>query len=170
MVNRAAAGGTYPDLFAAAAEAARHRWVRSDFEEATARYYAAEPPAEILLGLRRRQASRNLRLVCDALAVAIRTQQPASAAGGVLASLGETARTNRAIARQAIAESRGVRIQATILAVVIPAMFGYLSLVNPELIGPVFSTAFGQVVLLPAGVLLEVAGIVLSWRVTRLEA
>src|ERR671937_863884 len=77
-VNRAAAGGTYPDLFAAAAEAARHRWVRSDFEEATARYYAAEKPADILLGLRRRQASRNLRLVCDALAVAVRTQQPAS--------------------------------------------------------------------------------------------
>jgi tetratricopeptide (TPR) repeat protein len=46
MVNRAAAGGTYPDLFTAAAEAARHRWVRSDFDEATARYYAAEPPPE----------------------------------------------------------------------------------------------------------------------------
>ena len=53
---------------------------------------AAEAPAEILLGLRRRQASRNLRLVCVALAVAIRTQPPASAAGGVLASLGETTR------------------------------------------------------------------------------
>ena len=68
MVNRAAAGGTYPDLFTAAAEAARHRWVRSDFEEATARYYAAEKLGDILLGLRGRQASRNLRLVCDALA------------------------------------------------------------------------------------------------------
>src|SRR5438034_8445259 len=87
MVNRAAAGGTYPDLFAAAAEAARHRWVRSDFEEATARYYANEPLREALLELRRRQASRNLRLVYDALAVAVRTQQAASAAGEVLTSL-----------------------------------------------------------------------------------
>jgi Flp pilus assembly protein TadB len=169
MVNRAAAGGTYPDLFAAAAEAARHRWVRADFEEATARYYAAEPPAEILLGLRRRQASRNLRLVCDALAVAVRTQQPASAAGQVLATLGEAARANRSIARQATSESRGLRMQAAILAIVIPAMFLYLSAVNPELIAPVTSTALGQYVLLPAAVLLEVAGIVLSWRVTRLE-
>ena len=126
MVNRAAAGGTYPDLFTAAAEAARHRWVRSDFEEATARYYAAETPADILLGLRGRQASRNLRLVCDALAVAVRTQQPASAAGQVLASLGEAARANRSIARQAAAESRGLRMQAAILAIVIPAMFLYL--------------------------------------------
>jgi Flp pilus assembly protein TadB len=169
MVNRAAAGGTYPDLFAAAAEAARHRWVRSDFGEATARYYAAEKPADILLGLRRRQASRNLRLVCDALAVAVRTQQPASAAGQVLASLGEAARANRSIARQAAAESRGLRMQAGILAVVIPALFLYLSAVNPELIGPVTSTALGQYVLLPAAVFLEITGIVLSWRVTRLE-
>jgi Flp pilus assembly protein TadB len=169
MVNRAAAGGTYPDLFAAAAEAARHRWVRSDFEEAQGRYYAAEPPAEILLGLRRRQASRNLRLVVDALAVAIRTQQPASAAGQVLATLGEAARANRSIARQAASESRGLRMQAAILAIVIPGMFLYLSAVNPELIAPVTSTALGQYVLLPAAVLLEILGIVLSWRVTRLE-
>jgi Flp pilus assembly protein TadB len=170
MVNRAASGGTYPDLFAAAAEAARHRWVRSDFEEATSRYYAAEKPADILLGLRRRQASRNLRLVCDALAVSVRTQQPASAAGQVLATLGEAARANRSIARQAAAESKGLRMQAGILAIVIPALFLYLSAVNPELIRPVSSTALGQYLLLPAAVVLEIVGIVLSWRVTRLEA
>jgi Flp pilus assembly protein TadB len=169
MVNRAAAGGTYPDLFTTAAEAARHRWVRSDFDEATARYYANESPAEILLALRGRQANRNLRLVWDALAVAIRTQQPASAAGQVLATLGEAARANRSIARQATAESRGLRMQAAILAIVIPALFLYLSAVNPELIAPVTSTPLGQYVLLPTAVLLEIVGIVLSWRVTRLE-
>ena len=170
MVNRASAGGTYPDLFTAAAEVARHRWVRSDFEEATARYYANEPLREALLELRRRQASRNLRLVYDALAVAVRTQQAASAAGEVLTSLGEAARANRSIARAAAAESRGLRLQAAILAVVIPGLFLYLSAVNPELIAPATSTALGQFVLLPAGVLLEVTGIVLSWRITRLEA
>ena len=53
--------------------------------------------------------------------------------------------------------------------IVIPALFLYLSAVNPELIGPVTSTALGQYVLLPAAVLLEITGIVLSWRVTRLE-
>jgi Flp pilus assembly protein TadB len=170
MVNRAAAGGTYPDLFTAASEVARHRWVRSDFDEATARYYANEPLGDALLVVRGRQASRNLRLVYDALIVAARTQQPASAAGEVLASLAEAARANRAIARQAAAESKGLRLQAAILAIVIPAMFLYLLAVNPELIAPVTSTALGQLVLLPAAVLLEVAGIVLSWRVTRLEA
>ena len=170
MVNRAAAGGTYPDLFNAASEVARHRWVRSDFDEATVRYYANEPLGDALLVVRGRQASRNLRLVYDALIVAARTQQPASAAGEVLASLGEAARANRAIARQAAAESKGLRLQAAILAIVIPAMFLYLMAVNPELIAPVTSTALGQLVLLPTAVLLEVAGIVLSWRVTRLEA
>ena len=87
----------------------------------------------------------------------------------MLATLGEAARANRSIARQAAAESKGLRMQAAILAIVIPALFLYLSAVNPELIRPVSSTALGQYVLLPAAVLLEVVGIVLSWRVTRLE-
>jgi Flp pilus assembly protein TadB len=170
MVNRAAAGGTYPDLFAAATEAARHRWVKADFEELLGRYYAREAAADALTEIRRRQAGRNLRLVFDALIVLAATHQPTSAAAEVLTSLGEAARSNQSIARQAVAESRGLRMQAAILAIVIPALFLYLVAVNPELVAPVTSTALGQYVLLPVAVLLEIAGIVLSWRVTRLEA
>jgi Flp pilus assembly protein TadB len=170
MVNRAAAGGTYPDLFAAAVEVARHRWVRADFEELLGRYYANEPLAEALAAIRPRQAGRNLGLVFDALIVLATTHQSASAAGEVLGALNEAARSNQAIARQAVAESRGLRIQALILAIVIPALFFYLLLVNRELVAPVVDTALGRFVLLPAAALLEVAGIVLSWRVTRLEA
>lgn len=169
MVNRAAAGGTYPDLFAAATEAARHRWVRADFEELLGRYFAREPAVEALSEIRRRQAGRNLRLVFDALIVLAATHQPTSAAAEVLTSLGEAARSNQSIARQAVAESRGLRMQAAILAIVIPALFLYLVAVNPELVAPVTSTALGQLVLLPLAVILEIAGIVLSWRVTRLE-
>lgn len=170
MVNRAAAGGTYPDLFAAATEVARHRWVRADFEELLGRYYANEPLPEALAVIRPRQAGRNLGLVFDALIVLASTRQPASAAAIVLGSLNEAARSNQAIARQAAAESRGLRIQALILAIVIPALFFYLLLVNRELVAPVVDTALGRFVLLPVAAVLEVAGIVLSWRITRLEA
>lgn len=169
MVNRAAAGGTYPDLFAAAVEVARHRWVRADFEELLGRYYANEPLADALAAIRPRQAGRNLGLAFDALVVLAVTRQPASAAAAVLGSLNEAARSNQAIARQAAAESRGLRIQALILAIVIPGLFFYLLLVNRELVAPVIDTALGRFVLLPAAALLEVAGIVLSWRITRLE-
>ncbi len=169
MVNRAAAGGTYPDLFAAAVEVARHRWVRADFEELLGRYYANEPLVEALAGLRPRQAGRNLALVFDALSVLALTHQPASSAAGVLGALNEAARSNQAIARQAAAESRGLRIQALILAIVIPALFLYLLLVNRELLGPVLDTPLGRLVLLPGAALLEVTGVVLSWRATRLE-
>lgn len=170
MVNRAAAGGTYADLLAAGAEVARHRWVKADVEEVLGRYFAREPLGDALSEIRRRQAGRNLRLVFDALIVLTATHQSTTAAAGVLASLGEAARSNQSIARQAVAESRGLRIQAAILAIVIPGLFLYLVLVNPELVAPVTSTALGQFILLPAAVLLEIAGIVLSWRVTRLEA
>jgi Flp pilus assembly protein TadB len=169
MVNRAAAGGTYPDLFAAAVEVARHRWVRADFEELLGRYYANEPLADALAAIRPRQAGRNLSLVFDALIVLAVTRQPASTAASVLGALNEAARSNQAIARQAAAESRGLRIQALILAIVIPGLFFYLLLVNRELVAPVVDTALGRFVLLPAATLLEVAGIVLSWRVTKLE-
>ncbi len=170
MVNRAAAGGTYPDLFAAASEVARHRWVRADFEELLGRYYANEPLADALAAVRPRQAGRNLALVFDALTVLATTHQPASAAAGVLGALNEAARSNQAIARSAAAESRGLRVQALILAVVIPALFVYLLLANRELVAPVVDTTLGRLVLLPAAALLEVAGVVLSWRATRLEA
>ena len=170
MVNRAAAGGTYPDLYAAAAEAARHRWVKADFLEILGRYYAAEAPAEALVEVRRRQAGRNLGLVYDALITLARTHQPVSAAAQVLGSLGEAARANQSIARAAVAESKGLRLQATILAIVIPAMFVYLAFANGELIAPVLSTPLGRYVLLPAAAVLEITGFALSWRITRLEA
>jgi Flp pilus assembly protein TadB len=170
MVNRAASGGTYPDLFAAAAEAALHRWVKADFEEILARYYANEAPADALIDVRRRQAGRNLGLVYDALITLTRTHQPVSAAAQVLGSLGEATRANQSIARAAAAESKGLRMQATMLAVVIPAMFVYLVVANGELVAPVLATALGKYVLLPAAALLEITGIALSWRITRLEA
>lgn len=170
MVSRAAAGGTYPDLYAAAAEAARHRWVKADFEEILGRYYAAEAPADALVEVRRRQAGRNLGLVYDALITLARTHQPVSAAAQVLGSLGEAARANQSIARAAIAESKGLRLQATILAIVIPAMFVYLAIANGELIAPVLFTPLGRYVLLPAAAVLEITGIALSWWITRLEA
>ena len=169
MVQRATAGGTYPDLFAAGGEAARHRWVRADFEELLSRYFAAEPAPDAIAAIRRRQAGRNLALVYDALFSLTRTHQPTSAAAELLAELGEAARINQSIARQAAAESRGLRIQALVLAVVIPLLFVYLLLVNPELVAPVTGTALGRFVLLPAAALLEVAGIWLSMRVARLE-
>jgi Flp pilus assembly protein TadB len=124
----------------------------------------------VLVDVRRRQAGRNLALVYDALITLTRTHQPVSAAAEVLGSLGEAARSNQSIARQAAAESKGLRLQAAILAIVIPALFLYLTLVNGELIAPVMATPLGRYVLLPAAALLEVTGIVLSWRVTRLEA
>jgi Flp pilus assembly protein TadB len=169
MVNRAAAGGVYPDLFAAAAEAAVHRWVKADFNEVLGRYFASEAPSDALAEIRRRQAGRNLALVYDALIVLTRTHQPVSAAGEVLSALGEAARSNQRVARSAAAESRGLRMQAGFLAVVIPGLFGYLLLANHDLVAPVLDTGFGRFVLLPVAACLEFAGIWLSWRVTRLE-
>ena len=104
------------------------------------------------------------------LTIARRTRGASSAAAQVLGSLGEATRANQSIARAAAAESKGLRLQATMLAVVIPAMFAYLVVANGELVAPVLATALGKYVLLPAAALLEITGIALSWRITRLEA
>ena len=157
MVNRAAAGGTWPDLFSAAVEVARPRWAGR--LRGVARPLPRQPAAR--RGPRRprpRQAGRNLALVFDALTALAMTHQPASAAAGVLGSLNVAARSNQAIARQAAAESRGLRIQALILAIVIPALFFYLLLVNREPVAPVVDTTLGRLVLLPAAALSRSAG------------
>ena len=39
-----------------------------------------------------------------------------------------------------------------------------------RILAPVLATALGKYVLLPAAALLEITGIALSWRITRLEA
>ena len=172
MVNRAAAGGTYPDLFAAAAEAARHRWVKADFEEILGRYYANEPPAEALVDVRRRQAGRNLALVYDALITLTRTHQPVVGRGARswARSARRRARTSRSPA-QAAAESKGPAAPGRDPRDRHPGACSCTSRVaNGELIAPVMATPLGRYVLLPAAALLEVTGIVLSWRVTRLEA
>lgn len=169
MVNRAASGGTYPDVFSAAAETARHRWVKADFEELLGRYYANESPPDALADIRRRQAGRNLALVYDALIVLTRTHQSTTAAADVLNTLGEAARSNQQIARSAVAESRGLRLQAGFLALVIPALFGYLLFANHDLVAPALEAGLGRFVLVPVAACLEVVGVWLSWRVTRLE-
>jgi Flp pilus assembly protein TadB len=92
-----------------------------------------------------------------------------SAAAEVLGGLGEAARSNQRVARSAAAESRGLRVQAGFLALVIPGLFLYLLLANHALVAPVLDTSFGRFVLLPVAACLEFAGVWLSWRVTRME-
>ena len=171
MVNRAAAGGTYPDLFTAAVGGCPPPLGALGLRRDDGPLLRQRAPGDALLVVRRRQASRNLRLVYDALIVAARTQQPASAAGEVLASLGEAARANRVDRPPGRGREQGPAAPGGHPRDRHPGACSCTSsAVNPELIAPVTSTALGQYVLLPAAVLLEVAGIVLSWRVTRLEA
>jgi Flp pilus assembly protein TadB len=169
MINRATVGGVYRNLYEAGMDAARHRWVKADFEELVSRSYMTHDPATILHELAERQAGRNLQLIFYALAVLVETHQPITAAADVLISINTAAQKNASIAKQAAAEAKGLRLQAIVLAVAIPALFTYLAVVNPPLADPVLHSSLGSFVLLPVAVTLEVAGIVISWRVTRLE-
>jgi Flp pilus assembly protein TadB len=169
MINRATVGGVYRNLYEAGMDAARHRWVKADLEELVSRSYMTHEQAGLLHELAERQAGRNLRLIFYALAVLVETHQPINAAADVLNSINTAAQQNQSIAKQAAAEGRGLRLQAIVLAIAIPALFAYLALVNPPLVDPVLHSDLGTYVLLPGAAALEIAGIVISWRVTKLE-
>src|ERR1035437_9150985 len=169
MINRATVGGVYRNLYEAGMDAPRHRWAQADPEELVSRSYMTHEQAGLLHELAERQAGRNLRLIFYALAVLVETHQPINAAADVLNSINTAAQQNQSIAKQAAAEGRGLRLQAIVLAIAIPALFGYLALVNPPLVDPVLHSDLGSFVLLPAAAVLEIAGIVISWRVTKLE-
>ena len=169
MINRATVGGVYRNLYEAGMDAARHRWVKADLEELVSRSYMTHEQAGLLHELAERQAGRNLRLIFYALAVLVETHQPINAAADVLNSINTAAQQNQSIAKQAAAEGRGLRLQAIVLAIAIPALFAYLALVNPPLVDPVLHSDLGTYVLLQGAAALEIAGIVISWRVTKLE-
>ena len=52
----------------------------------------------------------------------------------------------------------------------VPGMYLYLRLVNPQLLSVLDETMLGRFVLIPAAAVLEVTGIALSLRIAQFEA
>jgi Flp pilus assembly protein TadB len=95
---------------------------------------------------------------------------PAQAARTLLVELSSAVQFNVQLANEVRARSAGQRAQIWLLAVIVPGMYLYLRLVNPQLLSVLDETMLGRFVLFPLAAALEVAGIALSFRIARFEA
>jgi len=65
------------------------------------------------------------------------------------------------------ARTSGQRLQVILLAIIVPGMYLYLRLLSPELLSALDETAAGRYILVPVAAVLEVLGLYLSFRISR---
>jgi Flp pilus assembly protein TadB len=162
-------GATYYDALLHAREAVRDRHLREDIAHVLAQFNLDRSMADAVRDVRRRTRGRNLALVWDQLAICLSGNGPAARARTLIADLAGTVQFNEQLAREVRARTSGQRAQIWLLAVVVPALYAYLRLMSPELLSVLDDTVAGRYLLLPAGASLEVLGIWLSLRLSRVE-
>jgi len=165
-----AAGSTYLEALQEARSRAADRWLRDDLDHVIAEFHLGVPLERSIAQVRSAAAGRNLALIWDNLAICIANRIPASRAKGLFVELSATVQFNVQVQQEVRARTSGQRAQIWLLALIVPGLFLYLRVIDPDLFTVLDATALGRWVLLPVAVALEVLGIVLSFRLARVEA
>jgi Flp pilus assembly protein TadB len=164
------AGGTYLDALRHARRGCHDPWITEDLDFVIQRFVLNVPLCDSLREVRAHVTSRNLGLIWETLSICDANHLPAQAARTLLVELSSAVQFNVQLANEVRARSAGQRAQIWLLAVIVPAMYLYLRLVNPQLLSVLDETMLGRFVLFPLAAALEVAGIALSFRIARFEA
>ncbi len=165
-----AAGRTYLEALEEARGRIHDRWLRSDLDHIVRQFHLDIPLETSVTEVRLLAAGRNLGLIWDNLAICIGNRIPAGKAKGLFAELSTTVQFNVQVQQEVKARTSGQRAQIWLLAAIVPGLFFYLRLINPEFFAVLDETTVGRLVLFPAAVALEILGLVLSVRVARVDA
>ncbi|TMC31780.1 MAG: hypothetical protein E6I84_11855 [Chloroflexi bacterium] len=163
-------GSTYLDALRQARLTSNDQWIRQDLDYVIQRFMLDAPLHDSLREIRARTTTRNLGLVWETLTICAENQLPTQAARSLLFELSTTVQFNVQLANEVRARSAGQRAQIWLLAVIVPGMYLYLRLTNPQLLSVLDETMMGRFVLLPLAAALEVVGVALSFRIARFEA
>src|SRR5207245_4752857 len=117
--------------------------------------------------IRARVHSRNLSVVWDNLAICCADRGPPQTARALFTELASTIQFNVQLANEVRARASGQRIQIWLLALIVPGMYLYLRLLNPEFLSPLNDTSLGRYVLVPVAALLASLGPSLSSLLSR---
>lgn len=164
-----ASGGTYLDALRQARFGVTDRWLHDDLDFIIQRFLLDASLHESLMEVRARTTTRNLGLIWDTLRICTENHLPTQRARMLLFELSATVQFNVQLANEVKARSSGQRAQIWLLAVIVPGLYLYLRLMSPQLLSVLDDTMIGRFVLFPLAALLEVAGIVLSFRIARFE-
>ena len=164
------AGRTYLESLQEARIRAGDRCLRDDLDHIITQFHLDVPLEQSIAEVRAATAGRNLALIWDNLAICIGNRIPAGRAKGLLIELAATVQFNVQVQEEVRARTSGQRTQIWLLAAIVPGLFFYLRLINPDFFTVLDETAVGRFLLFPLAVCLEVLGIALSFRVSRVEA
>lgn len=165
-----ASGGTYLDALRQARLSVTDRWLQDDLDSIIQRFLLDAPLHESLTEIRAHTTTRNLGLIWDTLRICTENHLPTQKARTLLFELSATVQFNVQLANEVKARSSGQRAQIWLLAVIVPGLYLYLRLMSPQLLSVLDDTIVGRFVLFPLAALLEIAGIVFSFRIARFEA
>ena len=169
IVAGLSAGNTYLEALRHARRASNDPWITEDLDFVIQRFILNLPLSDSLREVRARITTRNLGLIWETLSICDANHLPTQAARTLLVELSSAVQFNVQLANEVRARSAGQRAQIWLLAVIVPAMYVYLRLVNPQLLSVLDETMLGRFVLFPLAAVLEVAGIALSFRIARFE-
>ena len=164
------AGNTYLEALRHARRACTDPWISEDLDFVIQRFLLNVPLCDSLREIRTRTTTRNLGLIWETLSLCDANHLPTQAARILLVELASAVQFNVQLANEVRARSAGQRAQIWLLAVIVPAMYLYLRLVNPQLLSVLDETMLGRFILVPLAAILEIAGIALSFRIARFEA
>jgi Flp pilus assembly protein TadB len=163
------AGRTYLEALQEARSRTSDRWIRADLDHIIGQFHLDVPLERSIAEVRAWTVGRNLALLWDNLAICIGNRIPASRAKGLFVELNSTVQFNTQVQNEVKARTSGQRLQIWLLAAIVPGLFFYLKLINASFFDVLDQTAVGRFVLFPAAVALEVLGIALSFRLSRVE-
>jgi tight adherence protein B len=161
------AGSTYLDALRQARLAAHDDWIREDLDYVIQRFLLDVPLEASIREIRARVQSRNLGLIWDNLAICCANRVPTQTARALFTELASTIQFNVQLASEVRARASGQRIQVWLLALIVPGMYLYLRLLNPDFLSSLGDTTLGRYVLVPIAAMLEFLGLYLSYRVSR---
>ncbi len=164
------ARGTYLDALREARMRCVDPWLIEDLDLIVQRFLLNTALHESLREVRARTTSRNLGLVWETLRICTENHLPTEKARALLFQINSSVLFNVQLRNEVRARAAGQQAQIWLLAVIVPGMFLYLHLVSPELLSVLDQTVVGRYVLLPLAAILEVAGILLSFRIARVDA
>jgi Flp pilus assembly protein TadB len=169
MLASLTAGRTYLEALQEARARASDRWLRDDLDHIIGQFHLDVPLERSIAEVRESSAGRNLGLIWDNLAICIANRIPASRAKGLLVELASTVQFNVQVQQEVRARTSGQRAQIWLLAAIVPGLFFYLRLINRDFFVVLDSTAVGRYLLFPFAACLEVLGITLSFRLSRVD-
>lgn len=163
------AGSTYLEALQAARKSIGDRWLAEDLTYVVQRFLLDVPLEDALREVRPHLVGRNLGLVWDNLTICVAQKIPAERARDLLMDISSTVLFNVQLAGEIRAQTSGQRLQIWVLALLVPAIYLYLRLVSPYFLAVLDDTWTGRFVLLPLAGFLEVLGIYLSFRLSRVR-